>query len=285
MSFPSSDAITTAMARPMLGGRCQSSRRVPDQAQKAADFRALHEGEPFVIPNPWDAGSARVLQALGFKALATTSSGFAFTLGRLDGAVTPRRGGGARARARPGHGPARLGGPRERLRAGARRRRLGGAGASPARAPWAARSRTGTRRPHLLPRARRRARRGRRRGGPQPGLPVHPHRPGRELRPRQPGHGRHHRAPARIRAGRRRRALRAAPPHDRGDPGRLRGGLAAGERAGPPGPLAGRDGGGRRPAGERRAAGWRWPGWRRSPTPRRRSRSAGTSPRWASRCR
>jgi 2-methylisocitrate lyase-like PEP mutase family enzyme len=58
------------------------------QEQKAADFRALHEGEAFVIPNPWDAGSARVLEALGFKALATTSSGFAFTLGRLDGATT-----------------------------------------------------------------------------------------------------------------------------------------------------------------------------------------------------
>ena len=41
-----------------------------------------------MLPNPWDAGSARVLAALGFKALATTSSGFAFTLGRLDGAVT-----------------------------------------------------------------------------------------------------------------------------------------------------------------------------------------------------
>ncbi len=58
------------------------------QEKKAADFRALHAGEPLVIPNPWDAGSARVLAALGFKALATTSSGFAFTLGRLDGRVT-----------------------------------------------------------------------------------------------------------------------------------------------------------------------------------------------------
>jgi 2-methylisocitrate lyase-like PEP mutase family enzyme len=58
------------------------------QAEKATDFKALHEGEPFVIPNPWDAGSARVFEALGFKALATTSSGFAFTLGRLDGSVT-----------------------------------------------------------------------------------------------------------------------------------------------------------------------------------------------------
>jgi 2-methylisocitrate lyase-like PEP mutase family enzyme len=58
------------------------------QEQKAETFRALHAGEPFVIPNPWDVGSARVLAALGFKALATTSSGFAFTLGRLDGRVT-----------------------------------------------------------------------------------------------------------------------------------------------------------------------------------------------------
>lgn len=58
------------------------------QERKGADFRALHAGEPFVLPNPWDAGSARVLAALGFKALATTSSGFAFTLGRLDGDVT-----------------------------------------------------------------------------------------------------------------------------------------------------------------------------------------------------
>jgi 2-methylisocitrate lyase-like PEP mutase family enzyme len=56
--------------------------------RKAADFRALHAGEPFVIPNPWDAGSARVLAALGFLALATTSSGFAFTLGRADGEAT-----------------------------------------------------------------------------------------------------------------------------------------------------------------------------------------------------
>ena len=58
------------------------------QHQKATRFRALHEGEPFVIPNPWDAGSAKVLAGLGFKALATTSSGFAFTLGRSDGGVT-----------------------------------------------------------------------------------------------------------------------------------------------------------------------------------------------------
>jgi 2-methylisocitrate lyase-like PEP mutase family enzyme len=60
----------------------------PTQQQKAADFRALHDGEAFLIPNPWDAGSARILAALGFQALASTSGGFAMTLGRLDGAVT-----------------------------------------------------------------------------------------------------------------------------------------------------------------------------------------------------
>ncbi len=60
----------------------------PSQAERGERFRGLHEGEPFVIPNPWDAGSAKVLTGLGFKALATTSSGFAFTLGRPDGDVS-----------------------------------------------------------------------------------------------------------------------------------------------------------------------------------------------------
>ena len=58
------------------------------QKKKAEAFRAQHAGPPFVLPNPWDAGSARVLAALGFEALASTSSGFAFTLGRLDGGAT-----------------------------------------------------------------------------------------------------------------------------------------------------------------------------------------------------
>ena len=60
----------------------------PTQDDKGERFRALHEGEPFLIPNPWDAGSAKVLASLGFPALATTSAGFAFTLGRRDGDVT-----------------------------------------------------------------------------------------------------------------------------------------------------------------------------------------------------
>jgi 2-methylisocitrate lyase-like PEP mutase family enzyme len=61
---------------------------MPTQQEKAEAFRALHEGETFVIPNPWDAGSAKALAAFGFKALATTSAGFAFTIGRVDGDVT-----------------------------------------------------------------------------------------------------------------------------------------------------------------------------------------------------
>ena len=53
------------------------------------DFLELHvKGDPLLMPNPWDAGTARVLAALGFRALATTSAGFANTLGRPDGSVT-----------------------------------------------------------------------------------------------------------------------------------------------------------------------------------------------------
>jgi 2-methylisocitrate lyase-like PEP mutase family enzyme len=59
------------------------------RGEKVERFRALHARPgAFVIPNPWDAGSARILAALGFEALATTSSGFASSLGRVDGQVT-----------------------------------------------------------------------------------------------------------------------------------------------------------------------------------------------------
>ena len=66
-----------------------SSGTRPAQADKAARFLVLHGGPaPLLMPNPWDAGSAKLLASLGFEALATTSSGFAATLGRLDGAVS-----------------------------------------------------------------------------------------------------------------------------------------------------------------------------------------------------
>ncbi len=62
---------------------------MPNQIEKCDVFARLHQQRgAFVIPNPWDVGSARVLQGLGFKALATTSAGLAYTLGRADGEVT-----------------------------------------------------------------------------------------------------------------------------------------------------------------------------------------------------
>src|SRR6266702_8705662 len=57
------------------------------QKSAAATFRALHASGCFVLPNPWDIGTAIYLERLGFKALATTSAGFAFSRGKSDGAV------------------------------------------------------------------------------------------------------------------------------------------------------------------------------------------------------
>src|SRR4051812_48224485 len=56
-------------------------------AERRTRFRQLHETGCFVLPNPWDIGSAKFLEHLGFKALATTSAGFAFSRGMADGAV------------------------------------------------------------------------------------------------------------------------------------------------------------------------------------------------------
>jgi 2-methylisocitrate lyase-like PEP mutase family enzyme len=65
---------------------------VASQAEKAAVFQALHQREEtFVIANPWDAGTARILTGLGFLALSTTSAGLAFTLGRRDGTASVSR--------------------------------------------------------------------------------------------------------------------------------------------------------------------------------------------------
>jgi len=57
-------------------------------SDKRAQFRKLHDSGCFVLPNPWDVGSALLLQGMGFKALASTSSGFAWTTGRRDNSVT-----------------------------------------------------------------------------------------------------------------------------------------------------------------------------------------------------
>jgi 2-methylisocitrate lyase-like PEP mutase family enzyme len=64
------------------------SQRAPSVADKRRVFRQLHTSGCFVIPNPWDPGSARFLQSLGFKAIATTSAGFAWSQARPDNGVT-----------------------------------------------------------------------------------------------------------------------------------------------------------------------------------------------------
>src|ERR1700757_1827019 len=59
----------------------------PHQTCATATFRAMHESGCFVLPNPWDIGTAIYLEQLGFEALATTSAGFAFSRGKPDGGV------------------------------------------------------------------------------------------------------------------------------------------------------------------------------------------------------
>src|SRR5271167_3604525 len=66
-----------------------TSSEIITQAEKGHRFRALHEHEgAFIIPNPYDVGTALLLSHLGFEALATTSAGYAFTLGKRDGGLT-----------------------------------------------------------------------------------------------------------------------------------------------------------------------------------------------------
>src|SRR5437870_13905596 len=66
-----------------------NATRQPSQLEKGEAFRALHEREgAFIIPNPWDVGTARLLAHLGFEALATTSMGYAFSLGRRDNTLS-----------------------------------------------------------------------------------------------------------------------------------------------------------------------------------------------------
>jgi 2-methylisocitrate lyase-like PEP mutase family enzyme len=75
------------MARPLQEIDAMPASR-SSTADKRRRFHELHRSGCFVIPNPWDAGSARYLQTLGFKALATTSSGSAWSLGAIDGGMT-----------------------------------------------------------------------------------------------------------------------------------------------------------------------------------------------------
>jgi 2-methylisocitrate lyase-like PEP mutase family enzyme len=140
----------------------------------------LHAGDPFVIPNPWDAGSARALAKLGFKALASTSGGFAQTLGGSDGQVSlDEVVDHARALARAtdlpvsmdlehGYGPE----PADAARAITS---VAAAGAG-----WRLDRGLGSQWVHLRHRPRGGARGRRARCGPGAGFPVHVHRTGRE---------------------------------------------------------------------------------------------------------
>ena len=179
-----------------------------------ATFRALHRpGEPLVMPNAWDAGSAKLFASLGFAAIATTSSGFAATLGRRDGGVSrdeahrphrgARRGHAAAGERRPRgllrRRPRRRGGDDHRGRGGRRGRGLG-RGLPARRRPPDPRHRAGDR-----PR-----RRGRRGGeGERAGADG----AGREPDPRGPRPRRHDPPAAGVPGGRRRRALRARAVH------------------------------------------------------------------------
>ena len=227
----------------------------PTQQEKGEAFRALHQGDPFVIPNPWDAGTAKVLAGLGFKALATTSGGFAFTLGRPDGSVTLDEV-AAHVTAvndatdlpvsvdlENGYGPA----PEDAARAIARAAEAGAVGGSIE--DWDRDDEQA-----LRARTRRRARRGRRRGRQGARLPLHPDCARREPPAGQPGSRRHDRPAARLRGGGCRRPLRPGAAQRRRHQGRLRRRLEAGQRPRllPTGPDLRRDRRGRRTARQRR---------------------------------
>jgi 2-methylisocitrate lyase-like PEP mutase family enzyme len=92
LSAPDREALVAVRAeRALVSGAVRLAayrRAMSTPIDRSAAFRALHESGTFVMPNPWDAGSARYLASLGFPALASTSAGFAWTLGRADGQVT-----------------------------------------------------------------------------------------------------------------------------------------------------------------------------------------------------
>jgi 2-methylisocitrate lyase-like PEP mutase family enzyme len=72
----------------MSSSEARENSNMLSQTEKARIFRALHQRDKaFIIPNPWDAGSARLLAHLGYEALATTSAGYAFSAGRLDNTI------------------------------------------------------------------------------------------------------------------------------------------------------------------------------------------------------
>src|SRR5437868_6634431 len=87
--FSSAPIARYASRRRACGNPMMEPCMTASQIEKAKRFSALHERPgAFMIPNPWDVGTARLLAMMGFEALATTSAGFAFSLGRPDGGLT-----------------------------------------------------------------------------------------------------------------------------------------------------------------------------------------------------
>ena len=213
--------LTNLLERAIAPASCPRRRRrnryarAVTIAEKAAAFRRLHEGPgAFVMPNPWDIGTARILAGLGYEALATTSAGLAYSLGRRDGegavtraealehaavivAATPLPVNGDLENGF-GHDPESVA---ETIRgaAAAGSRRLLDRGFD-----------LGARRSDLPALAGRRAHRGGRGGRGCAALRVHPHGARRELPARAPRSRRHDRAPAGLRGGRSGCAVRAA---------------------------------------------------------------------------
>ena len=184
--------------------------------QKYKAFKALHERDGiFIIPNPWNAGTAKILTALGFEALATTSAGYAFSIGRQDSNSQVTRDGIARERQRDRRRNSSAGLRRYagRLRPIARKLLRDDS----ARLRHRPRRRIHRRRnrrpgiPHLRLPARRRAHRSRRRNSPHPSVP--PHRKSRKFPPRPAQPRRHHPPPPVLCRRRRRRPLRTRPLH------------------------------------------------------------------------
>ena len=193
------------------------------QAERAQRFRALHASGTFVIANCWDGGSARILTALGFPALATSSGASAGTLGRLDGNVSLNE---ALAQARTICSvdvAARVRGPRERIRRWAGGNRQGHRACGRDRPGWRLHRRC--HRPqgcaHLRSRLCHRTRCGRRRSGTQTSLPFHADRARRELSTRQTRSRRHDQAPAGFRTRRRGCVVRSRPSRSRRDSHRV----------------------------------------------------------------
>ena len=216
--------------RPAQPGR--DSRLGMTQSEKAEAFRALHEGEPFVIPNPWDAGSARMFEALGFKALATTQLRLRVHARAARRRRHARRGRRPRARwlgpatslpvsvdLENGYGPA----PEEAARAITRVAEAGAVGGSIE--DWDADGRRCTSSSTRSSGWRRPSRR-RGRSTSRSRSPHAPRTTSAEPRPR-----RHDRPAAGLRASRRRRAVRARAAQRRRGPRRLLGGVAPGQRA------------------------------------------------------